>query len=40
MNYPPIPEIFRSWANNAGFPILNVEVSLADKRVKVKLVFS
>lgn len=24
-NYPPIPEIFRSWANNAGYPILNVE---------------
>lgn len=35
LNYPPITEIFSSWANNAGFPILNVEVALAEKRVKV-----
>ena len=34
-DYPPIPGIFRSWANNPGYPILNVELSLDTKSVKV-----
>lgn len=34
-NYPPIPEVFRTWAKNPGFPILNVEFNRVDKTAKV-----
>lgn len=34
-NYPPLPDVFRSWANQAGFPILNVEVSRERKSAKI-----
>lgn len=34
-NYPPIPDIFRSWANNPGFPILNVEFFESNFSLKV-----
>jgi aminopeptidase N len=34
-NYPPIPEIFRSWANNPGYPILNVELFPSNSSIKV-----
>lgn len=33
--YPPIPEIFRTWANNPGYPILNVEFFSSNRTVKV-----
>lgn len=33
--YPAIPEIFRSWANNPGYPILNVEFFPSNRTVKV-----
>lgn len=35
-NYPPIPEIFRSWANNAGYPILNVAFTKATSSLRVR----
>lgn len=34
-NYPPIPEIFRSWANDAGYPILNVEFDKQNSSLRV-----
>jgi aminopeptidase N len=34
-NYPPIPDIFRSWANNPGYPILNVEFFPSNTSMKV-----
>lgn len=35
-DYPPINVIFRSWANNAGFPILNVEFFSENKTAIVR----
>lgn len=35
-DYPAITEIFRSWANNPGFPILNVEFFSENKTAKVR----
>lgn len=34
-NYPPIPEIFGSWANNPSYPILNVEFFSENRTAKV-----
>jgi hypothetical protein len=33
--YPTIPEIFRSWSNNPGYPILQVEFYPNNRTVKV-----
>ncbi|CRL07552.1 CLUMA_CG020517, isoform A [Clunio marinus] len=35
MTYPPIPDIFRSWAKNAGYPILNVELFYENQTAKL-----
>lgn len=35
-SYPEIPAIFRSWANNPGFPILNVNFFSENKTAKVR----
>lgn len=34
-NYPPISDIFRSWANKPGYPILNVEFFPSNNSMKV-----
>jgi aminopeptidase N len=34
-SYPPIPDIFRSWARTPGYPILNVNYSRDEKVIKI-----
>lgn len=34
-SFPSIPEIFRSWSNNPGFPILNVRTFEQNKTAQV-----
>lgn len=34
-SYPPIPDIFRSWARTPGFPILNVNYNQDEKVIKI-----
>jgi hypothetical protein len=39
-NFPSIAEVFRTWSNNAGYPILNVHLSKANESENARMSIS